>query len=104
MSVEDVGSIQITDCNDANIPVSCFLIEPNENEDEDYQGKWKWTADNYMPRKGISVDQYQLFADTKEEILELINKHVVPLYQIALNEIKTGTLYYWESPKTNNKT
>jgi hypothetical protein len=86
--LEDMGDLQITDCDDANIPVNCFL----SNED----GNWVWTASNFMPRKGyVSEDGYKLLASTKEEILDLINKHVTPLYERALAKIKTGELYYW---------
>ena len=94
MAVEDLGIMPITECDDANIPVVCFLTDPVDNYD--HPGKWLWTASNYMPRKEIIGEGYKLIADTKEEIIELINKHVAPLYQIALDEIKTGKLYYWK--------
>ncbi len=93
MSIEDLGDIPIDRCDDANIPVICFLIPPEDNDE--HPGKWMWTASNFMPRKEIIGSGYRLVADTKEEILELVNKHVVPLYAIALSEIQTGTLYYW---------
>ena len=93
MSVMDMGEIPITECDDANIPVVCFLHPPGD--DEGFQDKWTWTASNFMPRKEVVGRGYKLVADTKEEILELIHKHVAPLYAIALSEIWTGTLYYW---------
>jgi hypothetical protein len=96
--IEDLGNIAITECDHANIPVSCFLCKP-ENDDE-HPGKWSWTAANYMPRKGyVMEDGYKLIADTKEELLGLVHKHVVPLYVVALEQIKTGTLYYWDNGK-----
>jgi hypothetical protein len=91
--LEDLGELDITCADDANIPVNCFL----GNEDEEHPNQWVWTADNFMPRKShVSSGAYRLVADTKEEILELIQKHVVPLYEIALAKIKTGELYYWD--------
>ena len=94
MSVSDTGNINLSECDDANIPVNCFLLEPKDNDD--YPGKWGWFASNFMPRKSCIVEHsYELVADTKEEILELVSKHVTPLYQIALDNIKSGELYYW---------
>jgi hypothetical protein len=85
------GDMSIEECNDMNIPVNSF-IGPKED------GKWEWSADNFMPRKGwCTEDAYSLEADTKEEIMELIHKHIVPLYEAALNNLKTvGANYYWE--------
>jgi hypothetical protein len=87
----DFGEIEISGCNEMNIPVSCFL---EQRED----GKWEWTAANFMPRKGYANDgQYRVVADTKEEILSLIKKHVTPLFKVALQKLETeGELYYWE--------
>jgi len=97
VSVLDLGDIPITDCDDGNIPVVCFLCGPDENYDEGQcRGKWVWTASNFMPRREMVGSGYKLAADTKEEILELIHKHVVPLYAAALQGIQSGKLYYWK--------
>ena len=44
-------------------------------------------------------------AETKEQILELVNKHVIHLYEAALERLKkNGGCYYWSKPeelKTN---
>jgi hypothetical protein len=89
----DFGELEIKGCDDANIPVNCFIYEP-ENENE----MWKWTASNFMPRKGYSGDcMYEIKAPTKEDILKVLQKYVVPLYEIALDNIKnTGKNYYWQ--------
>jgi hypothetical protein len=99
MSVEDIGSIPVSECDDANIPVVCFLSPPGD--DDDHPGKWVWSAQNFMPRKEIVGHGYKLVADTEDEILDLISKHVVPLYEAALSKIKTGRLYYWKAEKPN---
>lgn len=85
------GNIAIEECNDMNIPICCDLEERDD-------GKWEWNAANYMPRKAsISQSQYQVIADTKEEIIELVKKYVVPLYQTAIDLLTLkGELYYWE--------
>lgn len=45
----------------------------------------------------VPVNSFLIQADTKEEIMELVQKHVVPLYEVALNNLKTvGANYYWE--------
>ena len=51
-----------------------------------------------MPRKGMASEmEYHLEADTKQEIMDCINKYVIPLYEVALKKLKeTGELYYWE--------
>jgi len=90
--IEDKGDIPIDGCDDANIPVNGF-VRPPDNDSK----KWVFYADNFMPRKGhISQRQYELEADTKEELLEAIRKHVVPLYETALRNWKdNGCCYYW---------
>ena len=72
--------------------LNCFLSKPDEDE------YWCWTADNFMPRKEyVNGSSYKIKAKTKEDILLAINKYVIPLYEIALKNLKeTGKLYYWE--------
>jgi hypothetical protein len=87
--------MSISECNDANIPVNCFLIPPKDNIS--HPGKWLWTAANFMPRKcHVSDDMYEVIGDSKEEVMLEVNKYVIPLYEIALRNIKNGTLYYWK--------
>lgn len=90
------GEMEIEYCNDMNVPVNSFLIAPGELDNEGT--KWRWVASNFMPRKGIvSDDAYDIEADTKEEIMEAVQKYVVPLYVNALINLKTvGANYYWE--------
>jgi hypothetical protein len=93
--IRDCGEIKVTGANEMNIPVCCFLQSPEEQDE--YIGMWTWGANNYMPRKNlITEDQYQLVADTKEEILGHIKKYVIPIYQAAIDALGEGGLYYWE--------
>lgn len=91
--IKDIGEIGIDECDEANIPVNCFLHEPEHPEKQ-----FEWTADNFMPRKSYTTESaYHIKSDTREEIIDAVNKHVAPLYEIALNKLKTtGENYYWE--------
>lgn len=92
---ENLGEMDITEANDMNIPVCCFLTDPADSDAE--SSEWEWTANNYMPRKNhISEGQYHIRAKSKAAILKLIAKHVAPLYETALKNLTTtGTNYYW---------
>ena len=97
--LENIGEIDYPD--DANIPVVCFLNEPDPN-DEYHPNKWIWSASNFMPRKEAVCEGYELIADTKEEIMEYINKYVVPLYEVALKKLKAcGENYYWQEEESS---
>ncbi len=43
---EDVGDIEFDGCDDANIPVNCFIAEPGEDcfIDGPVCDKWRWFA------------------------------------------------------------
>jgi len=90
--IESHGELEIEDANDMNVPVNSFLTY-NETDK-----KWEWNASNFMPRKGwCTEDAYSIKADTKEELIALVQEKVVPLYEAALNNLKThGANYYWE--------
>lgn len=90
--LRDTGEMPITCANDANIPVICHLCEPDREN-----GMWVWYATNFMPRKERLGGTYRLEADTKDEIMEALRKHVIPLYEAALiNMQEHGENYYWE--------
>ncbi len=77
-----------------NVPVVCFLNAPEKEG-----GLWSWTARCFMPRKEYCGGSFHVEAETKEEILEALQKYVVPLYEIALENLKErGENYYWERP------
>lgn len=99
------GEYPIESANHANIPVDIWLTPVDESESDvevDFVPKYSLTASNYMPRKGV-VDEgaYQYYADNREELVELVNKHVMPLYKnasVRLAGICSGinnSLYYW---------
>lgn len=93
--LEDIGDLSLEDMDESNIPVNCWLMEP-----DDFGGKWTWEAENFMPRMGRIGGGYALEADSKDEILEAVRKHVVPLYEAALQSIReTGENYYWKEVK-----
>ena len=95
MAIRNVGEMEMDAMDDMNIPVCCFLCEP-EGEGR----PWTWHARNFMPRKEYCGSSWSLEADTKEELIEFVNQRVVPLYEAALNNLKQlGQNYYWE-PKT----
>lgn len=92
MAIRSTGEMDIDAMNDMNVPVVCFLMEP-EKEGE----PWKWTARNFMPRKEYCGSSWDIEADTKEEILEFVRTKVAPLYRVALNNLEQfGENYYWE--------
>ena len=88
--IKSIGDINIEHCDDANVPVNCSIFQEDD-------GKWTLHADNFMPRKSrVAESMYREVADTKEELVEVVNKHVVPLYEAALKKLKeTGGCYYW---------
>jgi hypothetical protein len=96
--VENIGEIPIHECDDANIPVNIFITPPDEDDK-----KWHLRADNFMPRKCTgSEGAYQVASDTREELVALVEKYIVPLYSTAFNQLANivkGTandLYYWK--------
>lgn len=100
--IEQTGECEIDEADNANIPVNIFLREVEDDDEEANGKKWQLVADNFMPRKGrCSGSAYNVYADTKEELQELVKRHVLPLYQNAirlLEGIINGTndgLYYW---------
>lgn len=88
------AEMELQYADDANIPVVCFIHAPGE--DDDYPDKWTWTARNFMPRKEYCGGSYYIVADTREGIMEALEKHVIPLYRVALDNLtKLGDNYYW---------
>jgi hypothetical protein len=88
----DSGTIKLEHCNEMNIPINCFMHRPDEQTT-----KWSWSASNYMPRKEYLQGSYEIEADSKEQIMNAINRYVVPLYEAALANLKTtGKNYFWE--------
>lgn len=98
MAIRSIGEMDPDAMNEMNVPVICFLIEP-EKEGE----PWVWTARNFMPRKEYCGSSWYIEADTKEELLEWIREKVVPLYEVATNNLREfGKNYYWEPQTTDS--
>lgn len=93
--IMDVGDIKIEHANDMNVPVVCFLSAPEDTE----SGQWEWNASNFMPRKERCSDGgFRVIGDSKQELLDAVNKYVTPLYEIATRNLReTGKNYYWEA-------
>ena len=89
--IRETGDMSIADANDMNVPIVCFLFAPTAPHNT-----WRWTARNFMPRKECCGGSYEIHADTKEEILSLLDRYVIPLYENALNNLRQeGENYYW---------
>lgn len=89
------GSCHIEHANGMNVPVNIFITKENEGKPTQF---WQLTAENFMPRKGYLIDgAYRITAKNKKTLVALVQKHVVPLYEAALHNLKTtGENYYWE--------
>ena len=95
----NIGDMHIEAADDANIPVVCFINEPDSDNE-----MWTWTAINFMPRKERCGGSYEIAAKTKAEILEAVNKYVTPLYDVAAKNLRTtGKNYYWEAAEEVEK-
>jgi len=104
--VRNVGDLDFSDADDANVPVSIFLTPVDEDDEIEKGETHKLTADNFMPRKATAREgAYKAFG-TQTELVEVLKEHVLPLYEIALANIHAmithgeGDNYYWER-KTN---
>ena len=95
MAIRSTGQMSPDAMNEMNVPVVCFFNAPEKDGDP-----WTWSARNFMPRKEFCGSSWHIEADTKEELLEWIRAKVVPLYEIATNNLREfGKNYYWE-PQT----
>lgn len=94
--IKSIGDMGLEEADDANVPVNISISEPSESETS-----WELVAGNYMPRKNWIADgQYRYLADSREELMQLVQKYVVPLYECALSRLKAvGELYYWKIEK-----
>jgi hypothetical protein len=92
MDYEDSGDFPIDGANDMNVPVNIFLSKDEKT------GEWSLTADNFMPRRAMVTDgAYRVTSKSKEVLEKLVDKHITPLYEIALNNLRTKkSNYYWE--------
>ena len=85
-----ISELPLSGANGANVPVNVSIEQIEETT-------WELAADNYQPRRcSIVIGCYVYRAETKEELLELVQKYIIPLYRVALEKLgKEGELYYW---------
>ena len=111
-TVEECGECEFAEPDMGNIPVGIFLLEiqDSDRDDEPPDHKWRLTADNFMVRKGrISDGGYRATAPTREALVEIVRKYIVPLYEVAMANLAAmidGTndsLYYWGPPDKKGK-
>ena len=99
--VEEKGEIPFSGANDLNIPVNIWLLE-TKGEDGKKDGTWTLRANNFLPRKDrVETDMYEAVSEKREELVDLIKKHILPLYETAVKKLQavcngTGNeLYFW---------
>lgn len=90
--VEDKGEAPISKVDEANIPVNIVLSEPDQ-----FSGKWILLADNFKPcNSQVEIEIYELAADSKEALMEVVRALIVPLYQNAIEQLeRNGHLFFW---------
>ena len=91
VSIDEIGFGFI---DDSNIPVNIAI---NQEGDE-----WVLQADNYMPLTSSVAEDRFTFIGTKEEIQELIQKKILPLYKTAVHILENmftefTSLYFWDT-------
>ncbi len=96
ITMENIGESEITDFDDANVPVNIFI------EKEDETDTYLLTIDNFMPRKGCVNEGFVQIRGTKTKLHELVKIHILPHYKRALElvtkvaEGNADSFYYWK--------
>lgn len=113
------GSIDVLGINSQNIPVNVSIREysfdeyvdtfgfsPFDDIDDDTDFEdiknsdivYALTACNFMPRKEIVINAYHFMSTSKQELIDLVQTNIKPLYEAALNNIvNTSQNYFWEN-------
>ena len=117
--VYSFGELDVSSINDMNVPMNIFITEQTFGSfTEDYQYSpyddcdaeesnenilnddivYVLTAGNYTPRKEhMSGSVYRFMSTDKQELVNIVQKHIVPLYEAALTNLKNNsTNYFWE--------
>jgi hypothetical protein len=116
--IENIGSMSFEDASTSNIPVDIWVSQITDKWTKphngygfqatpDQVGKYIVHADNYMPRRGMLGGEdgfvYGAVVDTLDEVREIFEKYIIPLYETALAILKkmaggnTKTpLYHWQ--------
>ena len=121
--VYSFGELDVTSINDMNVPMNIFISEhtfssfteefqyfpfddlddPDESI-EDIKNDdivYVLTAGNYTPRRErMSASAYAFMSTDRKELVNIVQKYIVPLYDAALTNLKNNsTNYYWEVNK-----
>lgn len=90
--IDDLGEWPITKCDEANVPLNIVISEPDE-----FNARWTLLADNFKPLNAtIEIESYEIEADSKEDLLAIVNEIILPLYKAAVFQLETkGTCFFW---------
>jgi len=118
--IYSLGELNENHIDEMNIPMNIFLTShtfetfyknhPNfcleDLEESDPSLSFDDTvyvisAGNYTPRREhMSPDAYEFMSSDKQELINMVNTRIVPLYEIAVSNLKLyGYNYYWEPNK-----
>ena len=85
MELNNFGEMEFQAANEMNVPVNIHLERNDGNHYDIPNDHWILIADNFMPRKARVTDRaYGVSAPTREVLVILVQNHILPLYQIAL--------------------
>ena len=100
--IKEKGEIPFGEADGSSIPVDVWLTETENDKTREKDGTWTLRAANYIPRKGVVEGSYEAVSDKREELVELIKRHVLPLYETAVKKLRAicedgaDNLYYWK--------
>ena len=114
------GESDVNEINDMNVPMNIFITEHSfrsfteefpyfpfddyfEADESNKNIKnddivYVLTAGNYTPRREtMSCSAYMFMSTNKQELVNIVQKQIVPLYEAALTNLKNNsTNYFWE--------
>lgn len=100
--IEEKGEICFGEANGMNIPVDISLAMTACEDTSAQDGTWTLSASVYQPRcNRVSTNTFIAISDKREELVELITRHVLPLYETATHQLrdicagKAENLYHW---------
>ncbi|MEO0796017.1 MAG: hypothetical protein AAFX93_12685 [Verrucomicrobiota bacterium] len=96
--IDDLGELPITKCDESNVPLNIVISEPDE-----FNARWILLADNFKPLNAtIDIETYEVEADSKEVLMEIVHEIILPLYQAAVFQLENrGTCFFWSKDKVS---
>jgi len=92
----ETGTCKLSETDGLNIPVDIWLSREE-------CGMWRLTASNYTPRTGkIQELAYVLASPSQTELIQMIKKYILPLYETAVKRLRaicdgeSEELYFWK--------